>query len=184
MNGFTKVPHLLFEGGFSVWEREMMIYLLDCENRLQKEGKWFGVIDDDFINIGFGKDKRILRETRDSLIAKGQIQYKKGGPGHKSQYMVMLKSEIKSVTSSEPKKNENETPKKEIVIIKETIKKEENDYDKWLTALINEDPNYGSSRQIIFEQGWRKYFGNRYDAVDEVTDVLKANKINVSLSRR
>ena len=88
-NGWFKVPHYVYEEDLNIWEREMLIYLLKCENKFQKEGDWIWVSNDEFISIGFGKDKRILKETKDSLVSKGFIEYKKGVNKNKSQYKIL-----------------------------------------------------------------------------------------------
>ena len=87
-DGFTVIKHSMWEFDFTMEERYMLMYLLDCENKFNKRNEWFGLTDADFINIGFGKDKEVLRRTRNSLIEKGQICFKKGAVGHKSQYRL------------------------------------------------------------------------------------------------
>ena len=56
----------------------------------------FGLTDADFINIGFGKDKEVLRRTRNSLIEKKMVFFKKGGVGKKSQYKLNRKKNGKN----------------------------------------------------------------------------------------
>ena len=86
--GFTKVKHSVWEIDLNMEERYMLLYLLDCENKFNKKSDWFGLTDQDFINIGFGKDKEVLRKTRNSLIEMGIIQFKKGSFGKKSSYLL------------------------------------------------------------------------------------------------
>lgn len=85
-NGYTQVQHSLWDMDLTMEERYMLIYLLDCENKFNKLNEWFGLTDEDFINIGFGRDKVVLRKTRNSLIEKRFISFKKGAFGKKSQY--------------------------------------------------------------------------------------------------
>ena len=89
--GYTKIKHSMWECEMTMEERYMLLYLLDCENRFNKNGDWFGLTDQDFINIGFGKDKEVLRRTRNSLVEHGMILFKKGGVGKKSQYKLNRK---------------------------------------------------------------------------------------------
>lgn len=91
--GFTEIKHSIWECCFTMEERYMLMYLLDCENRFNKKDEWFGLTDNDFIEIGFGKDKEVLRRTRNSLIQRGFIFYKKGGLGKKSQYKFNRKKD-------------------------------------------------------------------------------------------
>ena len=93
-NGFTEIKHSMWEVELSMEERYMLMYLLDCENRFNKKDDWFGLTDADFINIGFGKDKEVLRRTRNSLIDKKWICFKKGAVGYKSQYKLNRKAEV------------------------------------------------------------------------------------------
>ena len=86
-DGYTKIKHSLWEWDLSMEERYMLMFLLDCENRFNKKDEWFGLTEEDFVNIGFGKNKAVLRKTRKSLIEKGFISYKRGVLGKKSQYM-------------------------------------------------------------------------------------------------
>jgi len=86
--GFTEIKHSMWECDLTMEERYMLMYLLDCENRFNKKDDWFGLTDADFINIGFGKNKIVLRRTRNSLIERKLICFKKGAVGYKSQYMI------------------------------------------------------------------------------------------------
>lgn len=88
MNGFTQIPHSIWTAGLKIEEREMLLYILDCQNRFKREGKWINLTDEDFINIGFGTCKSRWRKYRDGLISKGLVIYRKGGPGRKSGYKV------------------------------------------------------------------------------------------------
>lgn len=92
-NGFTQVKHSMWECDLTMEERYMLIYLLDCENRFNKFNEWFGLTDQDFINVGFGKDKVVLRNTRNSLVEKGMILFNKGCFGKKSQYKFNRKQD-------------------------------------------------------------------------------------------
>lgn len=71
-------------------ERYMLMFLMDCENKFNKNNDWFYLTDDDFIDAGFGKDKVKLRKTRNSLVEKGLIAFNRGGFGKKSKYMVKI----------------------------------------------------------------------------------------------
>lgn len=84
--GFTKIQHSLWEWDLTIEERYMIMFLLDCENRFNKKDEWFGLTEEDFVNVGFGKNKTVLRKTRKSLVEKGLISYKRGVLGKKSQY--------------------------------------------------------------------------------------------------
>lgn len=86
--GFTKVKHSIWECDLTLEERYMLLYLLDCENKFNKKDDWFGQTDDDFINIGFGKNKQVLRKTRNALVEKGLIFFKRGSVGKKSLYKL------------------------------------------------------------------------------------------------
>lgn len=86
MKGFTQVKHSVWEIDLTMEERYMLIYLLDCEDKFNKKNDWFGLTDQDFIDVGFGKDKVNLRKTRNSLIDKGYIEFNRGSFGKKSQY--------------------------------------------------------------------------------------------------
>lgn len=88
MNGFTQIPHSIWKAGLEIEEREMLMYILDCQNRFKREGKWINLTDEDFINIGFGKCKSRWRKYREGLISKGLVIYRKGGRGRKSGYKV------------------------------------------------------------------------------------------------
>ena len=90
-SGFTEIKHSIWEIELTMDERYMLMYLLDCENKFNKKDDWFGLTDADFINIGFGKDKEVLRRTRNSLIEKKMVFFKKGGVGKKSQYKLNRK---------------------------------------------------------------------------------------------
>lgn len=90
-NGYTKIRHSMWECEMTMEERYMLMYLLDCENRFNKKDEWFGLTDEDFINVGFGKNKTVLRKTRKSLVEKGMISFKRGVLGKKSQYMFNRK---------------------------------------------------------------------------------------------
>ena len=90
-SGYTQINHEIWEKELPMEERYMLLYLLDCENKFNKVNDWFGLTDDDFINIGFGRDKVILRKTRNSLIERGWISFKKGAFGKKSQYKLNRK---------------------------------------------------------------------------------------------
>lgn len=90
-NGYTKIRHSMWECEMTMEERYMLMYLLDCENRFNKKDEWFGLTDEDFINIGFGKNKTVLRKTRKSLVEKGMISFKRGVLGKKSQYKLNRK---------------------------------------------------------------------------------------------
>ena len=102
--GFTKIEHSLWECDLTMEERYMMLYLLDCENRFNKKYEWFGLTDEDFINIGFGRSKEIIRRTRNSLIDKGMIAFQRGSVGEKSQYMINRNEEKVSFESFEIKR--------------------------------------------------------------------------------
>ena len=95
-SGFTEIKHSIWECDFTMDERYMLMYLLDCENKFNKKDDWFGLTDADFINIGFGKDKEVLRRTRNSLIEKKMVFFKKGGVGKKSQYKINRKKNGKN----------------------------------------------------------------------------------------
>ena len=86
--GFTQVKHSVWEINLNMEERYMLLYLLDCENKFNKKSDWFGLTDQDFIDIGFGKDKEVIKRTRNSLIEKGIISFKKGSFKNKSQYKL------------------------------------------------------------------------------------------------
>ena len=86
--GFTKIQHSLWEWDLSMEERYMLMFLLDCENKFNKKDDWFGLTDEDFINVGFGKNKVVLRKTRKSLLEKEMICFKRGVLGKKSQYKM------------------------------------------------------------------------------------------------
>lgn len=86
--GFTCIPHSIWDAELEMNERYMLLYLLDCENRFNKKDEWFGLTDQDLIDTGFGRDKVILRKTRNSLIEKGWISFKKGAFDKKSQYKI------------------------------------------------------------------------------------------------
>ena len=85
-SGFTKINHSIWECDLTMEERYMILFLLDCENKFNKKDDWFGLTDQDFIDIGFGKDKVVLRKTRNSLIDRGWLSFKKGSFGKKSEY--------------------------------------------------------------------------------------------------
>ena len=89
--GFTEIQHSIWEWDFTLEERYMLMYLLDCENRFNKKDEWFGLTEEDFVNVGFGKNKTVLRKTRKSLVEKGLISYKRGVLGKKSQYKLNRK---------------------------------------------------------------------------------------------
>lgn len=86
--GYAEIPHSVWEVELPMQERYFFVYLLDCENRFNKNGEWFELVDEDFINIGFGRDKVVLRQTRNSLIERGWIEFKRGGNGVKSKYRI------------------------------------------------------------------------------------------------
>jgi hypothetical protein len=86
--GWTKMEHSIWEIDLTLEERYMLLYLIDCENKFNKEDNWFGQTDDDFINIGFGKNKQVLRKTRNALIEKNLIFFKRGKVGSKSEYKI------------------------------------------------------------------------------------------------
>lgn len=90
-NGYTKIRHSMWECEMTMEERYMLMYLLDCENRFNKKDDWFGLTEEDFVNVGFGKNKTVLRKTRKSLVEKGFISYKRGVLGKKSQYKLNRK---------------------------------------------------------------------------------------------
>lgn len=90
-SGYTEIKHSIWECDLNMGERYMLMFLLDCENRFNKKDDWFGLTDEDFINIGFGKDKEVLRRTRNTLIGRGMISFKKGRVGKKSQYKLNRK---------------------------------------------------------------------------------------------
>ena len=69
-------------------EQHMLMFLLDCENRFQKEGKWFNLTDNDFMEVGFGSCRSRWRKYRDDLCSKGLIDYRQGHSGKKSEYKV------------------------------------------------------------------------------------------------
>lgn len=89
--GYTEIKHSIWEIDLTMEERYMTLYLLDCENKFNKKGEWFTLTDQDLIDIGFGKDKEILRKTRKSLIEKGYIEYQPGKFKTKSQYRFKRK---------------------------------------------------------------------------------------------
>ena len=90
--GYTPLLHKFMDTKMPPWERLMMIFLLDCENRFNKFGDWFSLTDEDFIEkMGFGKDKVVLRKTRNSLIERGWISFKRGIAGKKSSYKLNRK---------------------------------------------------------------------------------------------
>lgn len=86
--GYTEVKHSIWEIPLNKEERYMLLYLLDCENKWNKNGDWFNLTDADFIRIGFGKNKIVLRQTRNSLIDQRIILFEKGGVGQKSKYKI------------------------------------------------------------------------------------------------
>ena len=86
--GYTKIDHSIWETDLNLNERYMLLYLLDCEDKFNKKDDWFGLTDDDFINIGFGRDKEVIKRTRNSLIDKGYIEFKGGSFKNKSQYKI------------------------------------------------------------------------------------------------
>lgn len=92
-NGFTCIPHSIWELPIEMEERYMLLYLLDCENRYSKFGEWFSVSNKEFINIGFGSCKSRWKKYRDDLIGRKWISYKEGGPGRKSQYRINHKKD-------------------------------------------------------------------------------------------
>ena len=92
MDGFTKIAHSVWEIPMEPWERYMLLFLLDAEDRFNCSGEWFCLTDKDFINAGFGSDKRRWKKYRDSLIQRGWITYEKGGPGRKSRYKFNRKT--------------------------------------------------------------------------------------------
>ena len=92
-NGFTCIPHCVWEMPMELEERYMLIFLLDCENKYGKHNEWFSVSNKEFINIGFGKNKSRWKKYRDSLIERRWISYKEGGKGKKSQYRINHKKE-------------------------------------------------------------------------------------------
>ena len=172
-NGFTKVPHsLICDGDYTIEERIMMVYLISCENRFKKEGKSFGLVDADFIRIGFGKDKEVLRRTRNNLISRGLIEFKQGGRGVKSRYRI-IRDSAKVV-------EEEKAVEEKVVDVPNPIEPQTDRKTLWIVAIANEDPKWGTSRYIIFDKGWKEFYHNRYDAVTEVTDILKKKGINVN----
>lgn len=91
--GWVKVPHSVWELDLTLEERCMFLFLLDCEDRFNKRDDWFCLTIEDLFNIGFGKNKTVLRKTRKSLIEKGLIEYIKGISGKKSKYKIIRKGE-------------------------------------------------------------------------------------------
>ena len=91
--GWVKVPHSVWELDLTLEERYMFLFLLDCEDKFNKRDDWFGLADDDLINVGFGKDKVILRRTRRSLVEKEIIAFKRGAAYKKSMYKILRKGE-------------------------------------------------------------------------------------------
>ena len=85
-NGFTQVKHSIWEFDLTMEERYMLMFLLDCEDKFNKKDDWFGLTDQDFIDVGFGKNKAVLRKTRNSLVERGYIEFKPGKFEKKSQY--------------------------------------------------------------------------------------------------
>lgn len=94
---YTLIPQCIWEKELSMEERYMMLFLLDCENHFNKKNDWFSLNDEDFIDIGFGKNKVVLRRTRNSLIDKGILEFKKGSFDKKSQYKLTHKMNGKKV---------------------------------------------------------------------------------------
>ena len=92
VEGYTKIKHeLWWNCDLSMEERYMVMFLLDCENYFNKQNDWFNLTDDDFIKMGFGKNKVVLRKTRNSLIERGWISFKRGIAGKKSSYKLNRK---------------------------------------------------------------------------------------------
>lgn len=89
--GYTEIKHSMWECDLTMEERYMLMYLLDCENRFNKKDDWFSLTDDDFINVGFGKNKVVLRRTRNALLEKGWIDFQRGAVGKKSLYKLNRK---------------------------------------------------------------------------------------------
>lgn len=85
-DGYTKVPHKMWEIPMELEERYMLLFLLDCEDKFNRRNDWFYVTDKDFMDAGFGTNKARWKKYRDSLIQRGWIEYEKGGPGKKSRY--------------------------------------------------------------------------------------------------
>lgn len=91
---FTCIPHSIWERELTMDERYMYIYLLDCENKFNKMGSWFGITNSDFIEAGFGKNQSVLRNVRKGLIEKGLIDYKPGHSGVKSRYLIRRSTDM------------------------------------------------------------------------------------------
>ena len=89
-DGYTKVPHKLWDTDITLNERYMMLFLLDCENRFNKTNDWFSLTDEDFIHVGFGKDKQVIRSTRKKLLERQWISFKRAA-GKKSLYKLLRK---------------------------------------------------------------------------------------------
>ena len=106
-DGFTKVPHKLWETPMELKERYMLLFLLDCENKFGCRDNWFSLADSDFISAGFGSDKSKWKKYRDSLIQRGWIEYKRGGSGQKSRYR--FKRQEEAVTPIIPQEVEQPT---------------------------------------------------------------------------
>lgn len=87
-NGYVQIPHSLFEAHLDVYEKFMLIYLMDCENRFQKNGGWMTLTNEDFFKVGFGRDRTILSRARDGLTSRGLIEYNKGHKGQRSEYRI------------------------------------------------------------------------------------------------
>lgn len=93
------IPFALIDAKMTAKEKLMIVYLLYCENLFNKHGDWFNLTDDDFVEkMGFGKNKVVLRKTRDSLIDRGCISFKRGVYGNKSSYKInRIEDEIKGL---------------------------------------------------------------------------------------
>lgn len=101
--GYTKVRHKLWEIPMELEERYMMLFLLDCENRCKCQDEWFFVGDKDFMNVGFGSDRRRWKKYRNSLVQRGWIEYERGGKGMKSKYKIIRQKNNKDDEQDEDK---------------------------------------------------------------------------------
>ena len=75
------------------------MFILDATNRYQTE--WVGISDNDFIKVGFGKNKEHLREIKETLESLDLIEYTKGSTGRKSQYRIKENLEEKLMKLAE-----------------------------------------------------------------------------------
>ena len=82
------MPHSIWEMDLTKDERYMYMFLLDCENKFNKEDDWFGITNTDLKDAGFGSNESVLRNVRKGLLDKGMIEYKPGHAGFKSKYLI------------------------------------------------------------------------------------------------